>query len=68
MRQLVTRAPRVLVPCWQPDSDATRALMLRFYALWNPGDSEKGIRAAEALQRAQAYVRAQEAPRVLADV
>jgi hypothetical protein len=60
MSQLVRRAPRVLVPCWQPDSDATRALMLRFYALWNPGDGKPGIPAAEALRRAQAYIRGQE--------
>ena len=42
-----------------PTRDATRALMLRFYALWDPGDGEPGIPAAEALRRAQAYVRGQ---------
>ncbi len=56
-------SPRVLCSLWKVDDDATRALMTRFYELWNPraklGDAKQGLSAAMALRRAQEYVRAQ---------
>ncbi len=48
-------APRVLVSLWKVDDEATKALMVKFYELWNSG---KG--AAAALREAQSFVRAQE--------
>ena len=48
--------PRVLCSLWSVDDDATRALMVKFYELWNP-EQGKGLRAATALERAQAFVR-----------
>ncbi|MDF1702692.1 MAG: CHAT domain-containing protein, partial [Planctomycetota bacterium] len=51
-------APRVLCSLWKVDDDATRALMGKFYALWNP-KTGAGMPAAQALREAQAYVRAQ---------
>ena len=52
-------APRVIVSLWKVDDDATRALMTRFYALWNPRDGSKPMATAEALAAAQAHVRSQ---------
>ena len=49
-------APRVLVSLHEVDDEATRELMVRFYALWNPGEGE-GLPAAEALRAAQKHVR-----------
>ncbi len=52
-------APRVIVSLWKVDDEATRALMVRFYELWNPKDGSKGLGAAAALKDAQAFVAAQ---------
>ncbi|MBL9088239.1 MAG: CHAT domain-containing protein, partial [Planctomycetia bacterium] len=54
-------APRVVCSLWKVDDDATRALMTRFYELWNPKPSSgvAPVPAAEALRQAQAFVRAQ---------
>ena len=49
--------PRVLCSLWKVDDEATRALMVKFYELWNPRDGTKGLRAAAALKEAQAFVR-----------
>jgi CHAT domain-containing protein/Tfp pilus assembly protein PilF len=49
-------SPRVLCSLWKVDDEATQALMIKFYALWNPKEGE-GLGAAEALQKAQEYVR-----------
>jgi CHAT domain-containing protein len=51
-------APRVLVSLWKVDDDATRALMTKFYELWNAKDG-KGAGAAAALRGAQEFVRSQ---------
>jgi CHAT domain-containing protein len=67
-------APRVICSLWKVDDEATRALMTKFYELWNPrpgsagvatsGDrrasKEPGLSTAEALRQAQAFVRSQE--------
>ncbi len=53
-------APRVLVSLWKVDDEATRALMVRFYELWNPGDGAPGRGAAAALRAAQEHVASQE--------
>ncbi|MDJ0523390.1 MAG: CHAT domain-containing tetratricopeptide repeat protein, partial [Planctomycetota bacterium] len=62
-------APRVLCSLWNVDDAATKALMVKFYELWNPtpkalseqgeskGHGSQGIGAAQALKEAQAYVR-----------
>lgn len=57
---LAAGTPRVLSSLWKVDSDATAALMTKFYELWNPKDGSKGLPTAEALRSAQAFVRAQE--------
>lgn len=63
---MVAGAPRVLCSLWNVDDEATRALMVKFYELWNPrpaeGETEapKGLPPAEALRRAQEHVRSQE--------
>jgi tetratricopeptide (TPR) repeat protein len=49
-------ASRVLASLWKVDDDATCALIVKFYELWNPGDGP-GLRAPEALREAQAFVR-----------
>jgi CHAT domain-containing protein len=63
-------APRVLCSLWKVDDEATRALMTKFYALWNPrpassstpgaGSEAKHLFPAAALRAAQDFVRAQE--------
>jgi CHAT domain-containing protein len=53
-------APRVLCSLWEVDDEAARALMVAFYARWNPKDGSKGVGAAEALRAAQDEIRAQE--------
>ena len=53
-------APRVICSLWRVDDDATRALMTKFYELWNPKDGTSGLTASEALRQAQAFVRKQE--------
>ncbi len=52
-------APRILCSLWKVDDDATMALMIKFYELWNPKDGSKGLSAAEALREAQSHVKAQ---------
>jgi tetratricopeptide (TPR) repeat protein len=55
---MMAGSPRVLVSLWKVDDAATRALMTKFYALWNP-EKGKGLSAVAALRQAQAHVRAQ---------
>ncbi len=50
-------APRVICSLWKVDDEATQALMVEFYRLWNPKDGYKGIGTAAALKKAQAFVR-----------
>jgi len=50
-------SPRVICSLWKVDDDATRALMVRFYELWNPKEGKPGLSTAEALRQAQAFVR-----------
>jgi CHAT domain-containing protein len=52
-------ASSVLCSLWRVDDEATKALMVKFYELWNPEEG-KGIGAAEALRRAQAFIRSHE--------
>ena len=52
-------APRVLCSLWKVDDEATKALMVKFYELWNPKDGSKGLAAAAALRQAQEFVRSQ---------
>jgi CHAT domain-containing protein/tetratricopeptide (TPR) repeat protein len=51
---------RVICSLWKVDDAATRVLMTKFYALWNPEDGSAGLSAAAALKEAQAHVSAQE--------
>jgi len=44
---------------WKVDDEATKALMVKFFELWNPRDGSKGLGAAAALKEAQAFVAAQ---------
>ena len=53
-------APRVIVSLWKVDDQATRALMTKFYELWNPKDGSKGLATAASLKRAQEFVASQE--------
>ena len=53
-------APRVICSLWKVDDEATQALMVKFYELWNPKDGSKGLGAAAALKKAQEYVKSQE--------
>ena len=53
-------APRVICSLWKVDDGATKALMVKFYELWNPKDGGPGIPTAEALRRAQEFIRSQE--------
>ena len=57
---MVAGAPRVLCSLWKVDDAATRALMVRFYELWNPGAGKEGLPAATALRKAQEHVRGHE--------
>ena len=52
-------APQAIVSLWKIDHEATRALMEKFYELWNPKEGE-GARTATALRKAQEFVREQE--------
>ncbi len=56
---LFAGSPRVIVSLWKVDDEATQALMVKFYELWNPKKGG-GLPAATALRKAQAHVRAQE--------
>jgi len=53
---MLAGAPRVLVSLWKVDDEATRALMVKLYELWNPKGSGKAVPAAGALRRAQRHV------------
>jgi len=60
MRAFMTAgAPRVLCSLWKVDDAATKALMVKFYELWNPAKGE-GLPAATALKRSQVFVRSHE--------
>ncbi len=50
-------APRVICSLWKVDDAATKALMVKFYELWNPKDPAKAMGTAAALKAAQEYVR-----------
>jgi hypothetical protein len=56
---MMAGAPRVICSLWKVDDEATRALMVRFYELWNPKEGE-GLPAATALKKAQEFVRGHE--------
>jgi CHAT domain-containing protein len=56
---MMAGAPRVLCSLWKVDDAATKALMEKFYELWNPKEGE-GLPAATALKRAQEFVRSNE--------
>jgi len=53
-------APRIICSLWKVDDSATQALMTKFYELWNPTDGKAGLPAAEALRKAQGFVKSQE--------
>ena len=56
---LMAGARQVLASLWHVDDEATRALMVKFYELWNPKEG-KGAGAAAALSAAKDFVRKQE--------
>ena len=56
---MVSGASRVLCSLWKVDDEATQALMVKFYELWDPADGT-GRSAAEALRAAQQHVRSVE--------
>jgi tetratricopeptide (TPR) repeat protein len=57
---MMAGVPRVICSLWKVDDEATRALMTKFYELWNPKEGRAGLPTAEALKAAQAFVRSQE--------
>ena len=56
---MMAGAPRVLCSLWKVDDEATKALMVKFYELWNPEEGE-GLPAATALKQAQEFVKSHE--------
>ena len=56
---LLAGVPRVIGSLWKVDDEATRALMVKLYELWNPKDGKPGLPTAEALEKAQEYVKSQ---------
>ena len=57
---MLAGTPRVLASLWKVDDAATHALMKRFYELWRPRDGAPGLAVAEALRKAQAFVKSHE--------
>jgi tetratricopeptide (TPR) repeat protein len=55
-------SPRVLCSLWKVDDEATKALMVKFYELWNPTpeSGRQALPAATALKQAQEFVRSHE--------
>ena len=51
--------PRVICSLWKVDDEATRALMVKFYELWNGTEAKPGLPIADALRGAQEHVRSQ---------
>jgi len=54
---LCSGVPRVIGSLWKVDDEATKALMVEFYRLWNPKEGKPGLPTAEALRKAQEFVR-----------